>query len=58
MTIKFGIAVKEKLARIIGEHFSTHEIVNVFADANLPTDISLFAKWKIVLDAFEVSPFS
>lgn len=49
---KFGLAVKEKLARIIAEQFTTNEIVNVFTDANIPTDKSLFAKWRIVVDAF------
>lgn len=50
--MRFGVAVKEKIARAIAEHFTTNEIVNVFADANIPTDRSLYAKWRITLDAF------
>lgn len=50
--MEFGIAVKEKIARVIAEFFTTNEIVNVFTDANIHPDKSLFAKWRIVLDAF------
>jgi hypothetical protein len=50
--MKIGSKVKEKIARIIGAHFSTAEIVNVFTEANIETDASLYAKWRITLDAF------
>lgn len=50
--MRFALAVKEKLARVIGEYFTTNQIVNVFTDANIPTDIKLYAKWRITLDAF------
>lgn len=50
--MKFGIAVKEKIARVIAEYFTTNEIVNVFTDANINADKTLFAKWRITLDAF------
>ena len=50
--MSFSIAVKEKIAQAIAEHFTTNDIVNVFNDANIPTDKSLYAKWRIVLDAF------
>jgi len=50
--MSFSIAVKERIARVVAEHFSTSEIVSVFTDANTPTNESLFAKWRIVLDAF------
>lgn len=52
MSRKIGVKVKEKLARTIGGQFTTNEIVNVFTDANIPTDVSLYAKWRITLDAF------
>jgi hypothetical protein len=51
-TAKFGLAVKEKLSRVIAEQFTTNEIMNVFTDANIHPDKSLFAKWKITLDGF------
>lgn len=50
--MKLGAKVKEKIARTIGEYFTTNEIANVFTDANIPTDKSLYAKWRITLDAF------
>jgi len=48
----FSGVVKEKIARTIGEFFTTNEIVNVFDDANIQTERELFAKWRIILDAF------
>lgn len=51
-----GIKVKEKIARTIGSYFTTNEIVAVFKDKNIPTDTSLYAKWKITLDAFSKIP--
>jgi len=50
--MSFSGIVKEKIARVIGEFFTTNEIVNVFDDANIATDRELFAKWRITLDAF------
>lgn len=50
--MKLGVKAKEKIARTIGEYFSTNEIVNVFTDAKISTDKSLYAKWRIILDAF------
>lgn len=50
--MKMGAKTKERIARIIGEHFTTSEIVNVFTDANITTDEALYAKWRIILDAF------
>mgnify|MGYP001583560717 FL=1 len=50
--MKLGVKVKDKLARTIGEYFTTNEIANVFADANIPTNQALYAKWRITLDAF------
>lgn len=50
--MKLGVKTKEKIARTIGEYFSTNDIVNVFTDANISTDKSLYAKWRIILDAF------
>lgn len=50
--MKIGIKVREKIARTIGQHFTTNEIVNVFSDVNIPTDQTLYAKWRITLDAF------
>jgi hypothetical protein len=50
--MKLGVKTKEKIARTIGEYFSTNDIVNIFADANISTDKSLYAKWRIILDAF------
>lgn len=47
-----GVKIKEKIARTIASHFTTNEIVNVFTDVNIPTDTSLYAKWRITLDAF------
>lgn len=50
--MKFGLVVKEKIARVIAEHFTTTEIERVFTEINIPTDRALYAKWKIVVDAF------
>jgi len=50
--MSFSGVVKEKIARVIGEYFTTNNIVNVFDDANIPTERELFAKWRITLDAF------
>ncbi len=47
-----GIKVKEKIARTIGSYFTTSEISAVFKDAHITTDESLYAKWRIILDAF------
>lgn len=47
-----GVKIKEKIARTIASHFTTNEIVDVFTDVNIPTDTSLYAKWRITLDAF------
>lgn len=47
-----GIKVKEKIARTIGSYFTTNEISAVFKDAHIATDESLYAKWRITLDAF------
>lgn len=56
MHMKISAKVKEKIARTIAEHFTTNEIVNVFTDANIPTDVTLYAKWRITLDAFGKAP--
>lgn len=50
--MKLGAKIKERIARTIGEHFTTNEIVNVFTDANITADKELYAKWRITLDAF------
>ncbi|HAW57726.1 MAG TPA: hypothetical protein DCX03_01720 [Bacteroidales bacterium] len=50
--MKLGAKVKERIARTIGEYFSTNNIVNIFTDAKISTDKSLYAKWRIILDAF------
>jgi hypothetical protein len=50
--MRFIPPVKEKVAHVIGEYFSTKKIVGVFTDANVATDPSLYAKWRITLDAF------
>src|SRR3989344_3575521 len=49
---RFSIIVKEKIARVIAEYFTTNQIVNVFTDANISANKSLYAKWRITLDAF------
>lgn len=54
--MKIGLKVKEKIARVIGEKFSTNEIVGVFTDKDISTDASLYAKWRITLDAFGKIP--
>jgi hypothetical protein len=48
----FEKPVQEKIARVIANYFTTQQIESVFKNANIPTDRSLFAKWKITLDAF------
>lgn len=48
----FAQPVKDKIAHVIGTYFSTKEIESIFGDANIQTNNSLFAKWKITLDAF------
>lgn len=50
--MSFGVPVKEKIARVIADYFTTNDIVNIFADVNIHADASLFAKWRITLDAF------
>lgn len=50
--MSFNAVVKEKIARTIGDFFTTNQIVNVFNAANIPTERELFAKWRIILDAF------
>lgn len=52
LKMSFNTVVKEKIARTIGDFFTTNQIVNVFDDANIPTERELFAKWRIILDAF------
>ena len=47
-----GIKVREKIARTIGSYFKTSEISAIFKDAHIVTDESLYAKWRITLDAF------
>lgn len=54
--MKLGAKVKEKIARTIAGYFTTNQIVSVFEDANISTDISLYAKWRITLDAFGKIP--
>ena len=50
--MKISARVKEKIARLLGATFTTNEIVNVFTDAQISTDVALYAKWRISLDAF------
>ena len=50
--MKLGIKVKENIARTIADYFTTNGIVNVFTDTNIRTDKTLYAKWRITLDAF------
>lgn len=50
--MKLGARVKEQIARTIGNFFTTNEILNIFADANISADRELYAKWHITLDAF------
>lgn len=50
--MKFGAKVKEKIARTIGDFFTTNEIVSIFTDASISTNVSLYAKWRIAVDAF------
>ena len=52
MYMKLAVRVKEKIARTIADHFTTNEIVNVFADAGVEADRALYAKWRITLDGF------
>jgi hypothetical protein len=51
-----NIAVKDKIARSIGEHFSTVSISNTFCDFGVLINTELFAKWRITLDAFGKLP--
>lgn len=51
MYMKISARVKEKIARTIGNYFTTSEIVNVFSDLKIKTDVELYAKWRITLDA-------
>lgn len=50
--MRFPLPVKEKIARVLGEYFTTNQIVSVFTEVNIPTDKALYAKWRIALDAF------
>ncbi len=50
--MRFAQPIKEKVARIIADYFTTAKIVSVFTDMNVPTDVALYAKWRITLDAF------
>jgi len=50
--MKIGVKIKEKIAKTIAEHFTTSEIISVFADLKISTNQSLYAKWRIILDAF------
>ena len=50
--VRLSVKVKEKIAEAIGSQFTTNEIVNVFSDAGVSTNRELFAKAKIILDAF------
>lgn len=52
MNMKISSRVKEQIARTIGEYFTTNEITTVFKDIGVETDESLYAKWRITLDAF------
>ena len=54
--MNFGPAVKEKVARVIADYFTTQKIVSIFSDANIPTNTTLYAKWRITLDAFSKVP--
>ncbi|MEI6316256.1 MAG: hypothetical protein WCO65_00840 [bacterium] len=54
--MKISVRVKEKIARLIAGQFTTNEIVNVFTDAHISTDVALYAKWRITLDAFGKIP--
>ncbi|MCB9818269.1 hypothetical protein H6787_02165 [Candidatus Nomurabacteria bacterium] len=56
MTMKISNRVKESVAHAIGEYFSTKEITTVFSDFDIETDESLYAKWRITLDAFAKAP--
>lgn len=49
--MKISARVKEKIARTIGNYFTTSEVVNVFTDLKIKTDVNLYAKWRITLDA-------
>lgn len=50
--MRFSQPIKEKVARVIADYFTTSEIVGVFTELNVPTDVALYAKWRITLDAF------
>ena len=56
MTMKISNRVKESIAHAIGEYFTTKEISTVFSDFDIETDESLYAKWRITLDAFHKAP--
>jgi len=52
MNMKISSRVKERIARTIGEYFTTKQISNIFKDLDIETDEELYAKWRITLDAF------
>lgn len=52
MNMKLNSRIKERIARTFGEYFTTNDITNVFKDFGVKTDVSLYAKWRITLDAF------
>lgn len=52
MNMKINSRAKERIARTFGEYFTTNDITNVFKDFGVQTDESLYAKWRITLDAF------
>ena len=50
--MKINSRVKERIARTFGEYFTTNDITTAFKDFGVKTDESLYAKWRITLDAF------
>lgn len=50
--MKINSRAKERIARTFGEYFTTNDITTVFQDFGVKTDESLYAKWRITLDAF------
>lgn len=52
ITMAFGLTIKEKLARVISEYFTTQDIENGFMEAGIQIERELYAKWRIALDAF------
>lgn len=50
--MKLSSKVKERVACVIANFFTTNQIESVFADAGIQVDVSLYAKWKITLDGF------